>query len=486
MTKLSLKWWQWETLLVTMGGYALYYVIRKNLSIAMPLLGEIGVSKVQLGAFLTAGGIVYGVGRFLNGIVADRNSARKVMAAGLFICAAVNILFGFSDFIVTGGAAPPVRDGAAAASALVWTMGVLWMVNQYFQGMGVGPCIKTLPKWFPPEELSTKQSIWNLSHSIGAGAVFALCGWLLIPMFHSWRLCFIVPAAIAAAGAVAILFLFKDGPEEVGLGGAGSVGSRASVASSGDSSAADYRAYVAEHVFRNPKLWIIAIGDFFVYTVRFAALDWGIVLLMETKGLSLAAATTLCFVFEIAGGNLGMVVAGWATDRFFASRAHRTSVFCMAGAAAAIAAFWLVPPSAPLAAKLLPFMMIGFFIYGPQALLGVATTQQATPRAAGVAGGFVGIFSYASTILSGIGFGFVAQRWGWNAAYATILAAAATGCGVLMLMWSADANATEEAVAKPDGAAQPHAAAARRGHRALPNSKCFAIATEDRKTTERT
>ena len=56
-TSKSLKWWQWETLLVTMVGYALYYVIRKNLSIAMPLLGEIGVSKVQLGAFLTCGGI---------------------------------------------------------------------------------------------------------------------------------------------------------------------------------------------------------------------------------------------------------------------------------------------------------------------------------------------------------------------------------------------------------------------------------------------
>ena len=232
-TSRSLKWWQWETLFVTMGGYALYYLIRKNLSIAMPLLGEIGVSKVQLGAFLTAGGIVYGVGRFLNGIVADRNSARKVMAIGLFICSAVNILFGFSDFVALGHAATaarglaalPVADGvggpqslAAASTALVWTMGIVWVVNQYFQGMGVGPCIKTLPKWFPPEELSTKQSIWNLSHSVGAGAVFALCGWLLIQVFHSWRLCFVVPAAIAAAGGVAVLFLFKDDPSVVGLG----------------------------------------------------------------------------------------------------------------------------------------------------------------------------------------------------------------------------------------------------------------------------
>lgn len=436
-TSKSLKWWQWETLLVTMGGYALYYVIRKNLSIAMPLLGDIGVSKVQLGAFLTCGGIVYGVGRFLNGIVADRNSARKVMAIGLFICSSVNVLFGLSDFMVLGRAAPVVSGGAAAATALVWTMGIIWIVNQYFQGMGVGPCIKTLPKWFPPGELSTKQSIWNLSHSVGAGAVFALCGWLLIPAFHSWRLCFIVPAAIAAVGGVAVLFLFKDSPEDLGFGG---IEDAKSKADNDTDKSTNYKEYVACHVFRNPRVWIIAIADFFVYTVRFAALDWGIVLLMETKGLSLAAATTLCFVFEIVGGNLGMVVAGWATDCFFGSRAHRTSVFCMAGAAVSIALFWLVPPSASLAVKLLPFMMIGFFVYGPQALLGVATTQQATPRAAGVAGGFVGIFSYASTILSGIGFGFVAQKWGWNAAYATILAAALVGGGVLMLMWRATAT----------------------------------------------
>ena len=332
------------------------------------------------------------------------------------------------------------EEGAAAATALVWTMGIVWIVNQYFQGMGVGPCIKTLPKWFPPEELSTKQSIWNLSHSIGAGSVFALCGWLLIPLFHSWRLCFVVPALLALAGAAAVFLLLKDSPESVGLSLNGGSGDSSAAADAGDT-AADYRAYVAKWVFRNPKVWTIAIADFFVYTVRFAALDWGIVLLMETKGLTLATATTLCFVFEIVGGNLGMVAGGWATDRWFKSCAHRTSVFCMAGAAVAIAAFWAVPASAPLVLKLVPFMFIGFFIYGPQALLGVATTQQATPRAAGVAGGFVGIFSYSSTILSGIGFGFVAQKWGWNAAYATILAASLAGGAILSLMWRAPAKA---------------------------------------------
>ena len=33
-TSKSMRFWQWETMLVTMGGYALYYIVRKNLSFA--------------------------------------------------------------------------------------------------------------------------------------------------------------------------------------------------------------------------------------------------------------------------------------------------------------------------------------------------------------------------------------------------------------------------------------------------------------------
>ncbi len=441
-TKRSLGWWQWETLLVTMGGYALYYIIRKNFSLAMPLLGGIGISKVQLGAFLTAGGMLYGIARFTNGIITDRNSARKVMSLGLFICAVVNVIFGVSDFISLGGAAPTVAKGVSAASALVWTMGILYIVNSYFQGMGVGPCVKTLPIWFPPNQLATKQAIWNLSHSIGAGGVFALLGWWIIPHFNAWRLCFLVPAGIAMAGSVGLLFAMKDSPEDVGLPPI--PGRKVSVVRTKEESAA-YKAFVRDHVLKNPYIWILAISNFFVNTVRFAALDWGPTLLMESKGLTLAAATTLCFTFEIIGGNLGMIAAGWASDHIFGSRTHRTCVFCFLGIALAVAGFWAVPTSAPLVAKLIPFAMIGFFVYGPQALLGISSTQQATPRAAAAAGGILGILGYLSTIVSGVGFGWMAQNWGWNAAYATILVAAIAGGLVVLMMWKAPAEQTSEA-----------------------------------------
>jgi len=437
--KRSFRFWQWETLLVTMAGYAVYYVVRKNLSLAMPLIGEeFGISKVQLGAFLTLHGLVYGLSRFTNGILTERNSARKVMAAGLFACAVVNLLFDLSDSVASGLARFFGNGGPGGfTAALVWTMGVVWIANGYFQGMGVGPCVKTIPQWFPPRELATKQSIWNLSHSIGAGGVFALLGWWIIPTFHAWRLCFIVPAALAFAGSVGLLLAMKDSPEELGFPAV--EGHPVAPVKTAEEKAA-YKRFIRVHVLGNPTIWILAVSNFFMNTVRFAALDWGPMLLIESKGLSLAAATTLCFTFEIIGGNLGMIVAGWASDRVFASRTHRTCAICFVGVAASVACFWLVPASAPFVLKLLPFAAIGFFLYGPQALLGVASTQQATPRAAASANGVLGIAGYLSTIVSGIGFGWMAGRWGWTSVFATMLVSAVLGGLVVSLMWKAPAE----------------------------------------------
>ena len=131
-------------------------------------------------------------------------------------------------------------------------------------------------------------------------------------------------------------------------------------------------------------------------------------------------------------------------DHIFGSRTHRTCVFCFLGIALAVAGFWAVPTSAPLVAKLIPFAMIGFFVYGPQALLGISSTQQATPRAAAAAGGILGILGYLSTIVSGVGFGWMAQHWGWDAAYATILVAAIAGGLVVLMMWKAPAEQMPE------------------------------------------
>lgn len=73
--KKRFKYWQTRTIIATMVGYALFYFVRKNFSLAMPgLEADLGISKTSLGIFLTLNGVVYGLSRFVNGVLADRRT----------------------------------------------------------------------------------------------------------------------------------------------------------------------------------------------------------------------------------------------------------------------------------------------------------------------------------------------------------------------------------------------------------------------------
>ena len=246
--------WQTRTIIYTMVGYALFYFVRKNFSIAMPgLTAEFGISKVSLGLFLTLHGIIYGLSRFVNGIVSDRGSAKVVASVGLLLCAVANIIFGVSDFVANWIVVLAAKMGTTLtfSSVLVYCMGIVWVINGYLQGMGVPPFTKINTHWIHPDQLATKMSVWNMSHSIGAGLVFGLCGWVIMPYlgldmsanaevvetittnlgasasydeilsfaqhFGAWRLCFLIPAAFALLGSLGIITLIKNSPSEVGL-----------------------------------------------------------------------------------------------------------------------------------------------------------------------------------------------------------------------------------------------------------------------------
>ncbi|HSY43953.1 MAG TPA: hypothetical protein VK811_08565, partial [Candidatus Acidoferrum sp.] len=75
------KSWQIRVLLLSLFGYATFYFVRNNLPIAMPFLGkDLAITKTQLGTFLTLQGVIYGVSKFANGLLADRANACVFMA----------------------------------------------------------------------------------------------------------------------------------------------------------------------------------------------------------------------------------------------------------------------------------------------------------------------------------------------------------------------------------------------------------------------
>src|SRR6185295_13163012 len=234
---------QRRVLISSIIGYATFYFVRKNLGVAMPVMEQqLGISKSDLGLFLTLHGLLYGVSKFANGFFGDRCHARTFMVAGLIASAIMNVFFGFGSAVMA--------------------FGIVWMLNGWFQGMGFPPCARLLTHWFPPKQLATKMSLWNTSHCIGA-IVILLLGAALVTI--NWRLVFFVPAAIALLCALLLWFTLPDTPPSVGLPEvegteylkAGDAGRARQVRdTTNKESSAEFRSFIYEHVFRNKYIWI--------------------------------------------------------------------------------------------------------------------------------------------------------------------------------------------------------------------------------------
>ena len=438
-------YWEWRTILVLFIGYGLFYFVRKNLSVAIPAMeAELGISKVQLGIFLTLHSIIYGFSRFINGMLVDRFSRKKIMSLGLILTSVANLVICFSPKL--NGMLNLLDSEGKATVGLVYLIGTLWVMNGYFQGMGTPPCVSLLARWVRPSELATKQSVWNVSHTVGAGVVVALCGFLLQKYGYSaWYLCVAVPAVISQLGVPVLWFGLKDDPVEVGLPPV----EKLDMPAKSENEPADpmagldkrtYNKVINRMVYGNPYIWIIAVSNFCIYVIRLTILDWGASFLTETKGLGIASAGSMLATTEIIGGTLGMLLAGWLTDKLFKSKAHRTCLLCIIFATLLFFLFWKVES---LVLSFILLVLSSFFIYGPQALYGTCASQQATRYAAGTGNGIIGILGYASSVVSGVIFGALAETGGWDAVFPIAIAFGALGALVIALMWNAPADGYE-------------------------------------------
>src|SRR3990170_1801402 len=87
----SYRAWRRRVLVFSIVGYAAFYLVRKNLGVAMPLMGqELGITKQTFGLFLTLHGVLYGVSKLANGVLADRSNARTFMSVALLGSALLN------------------------------------------------------------------------------------------------------------------------------------------------------------------------------------------------------------------------------------------------------------------------------------------------------------------------------------------------------------------------------------------------------------
>ena len=80
-------------------GYAAFYLVRKNLSLAAPGMIEEGlIDKAGAGLAMSGIPIAYALSKFLMGSISDRSDARKFMTVGLVLAALVMIIAGILPY----------------------------------------------------------------------------------------------------------------------------------------------------------------------------------------------------------------------------------------------------------------------------------------------------------------------------------------------------------------------------------------------------
>lgn len=408
--------WRIRTMYAMFVGYAIYYFCRKNLSASQPaIIQELGYTKTEMGVIWSALYLTYGISKMVNGVIGDRANPRYFMAIGLMLSALMNIFFGLGSSLLT--------------------LGILWGINGWVQGMGWPPCARLLTQWYSPNERGTSWAIWNTAHQVGGGVILVLAGYLT--EHYGWRSSFYVPAAIAAVTAIFLVNRLRDTPESLGLPPVeiwrndDLVKKAESVKSGSDS----IKSILWNHVLKNPEIWLLSFANFFVYLVRYGAMDWAPTFLVEVKHSTVANASYKTALFEIAG-IAGSILAGRLIDTHFKRNRALVNVIYMALLVFAVLGFWKIPSGYPWLEGL-ALSGVGFLVYGPQMLVGVCAADAGGKYAAGTATGFTGLFGYLGSIASGVGTGLLVDRFGWAGGFTffTISALAGVGCfiGVIFL-----------------------------------------------------
>jgi OPA family glycerol-3-phosphate transporter-like MFS transporter len=366
----------------------------------------------MIGDILAGTAIAYGLGKFLMGLLADRSDARKYVAAGMFLTAALNFMFG-----ATSGYGIHV---------------LLWTLNGFVQGMGYGPCTRGLSHWYSARERGTIFGFWNISHNIGggiAGFLAAECAGL-----WGWRSAFYVPGVIAVICGVYLLWRMRDTPQSVGLPPVEEYKhDHPPEDGRGEEKDLSIRELLTRYILPNRMLWVLSIANIFVYIARYSMVDWGPTYLKEVKGASLSQGGFSTLVIEFAGAA-GMLTMGWLSDKL-GGRRGRVSVMAMIPLLVAFAAI-RVTPKGMLWLDMVLFAFIGFFVYTPVMFSGVMSLDLTTKKAVGTAAGFVGFFGYVGRVIQGKGLGWIAQHYGWDAGLWAVLGCTLIAIILLSFTWN--------------------------------------------------
>lgn len=402
--------WRLRMFIGCFVGYTIFYLCKKNIAVALPgIMDEFHYSATELGLLGSSLYLTYGVGKFVNGVLADGSDVRKFFPMALLMTALANIAFALAPNAVgILGLSPKMF-----AMVLLWTLAFLWGVSGWFQSAGFPAVAKSLTYWYSNSERGTKWAAWSCSHQTGTFLSFIIAGY--IAAHFGWRAAFLVPGILAAVTAISLFFVLRDRPQSLGLPDVEVYREEpVKEVSSEDKKEEDSMSYVQifkKYVLCNKTIWLLAIAYVFVYIIRFGAEDWMIMYLKNAKGIKLEDATGMIASLPLVG-IVGTMCAGIISDKLFKGKRAPVNLIYLVGVILAVIALKF---NTVFALNYIIIGLLGAFTYGPQMMIGgLCAVESSSKKVASAASGFTGTFGYIGAFLSATGTGFLVDKLGHN------------------------------------------------------------------------
>jgi sugar phosphate permease len=373
----------WGMLGLLGAGYVGVYLCRKNLAVAVPLLGEeFGASREEIGRIASAGTLTYAAGKLFLAPLVDRFGGRRSFVAALLAVSGCGAL--------------------SALSPSLATLTLAYSGNRLGGSPAWAAMVKQVSAW-----LAFALGVLSLSYVFGGAAAVALAGAVAEASGGSWRAIMLVPALVlAVAGGVAWVLLPRE-----------TAGTREAAGSpSGRLVGPTLSGLLRDRGF------LVVCGLSFVLTlVREIFNDWTVDFIKSEggAGVSLRLASFLSLPFDLCGAT-GILATGFMMGRL----RPRSRRLLVAGNLAVLAISLLLLTRA--AALSLPWLvsllgLIGFCGLGPYSLLaGYFSVRLRGPGAAGTVSGMIDSVGYLAGVLAGSGFGWILDRWGYGTGFIMI------------------------------------------------------------------
>ncbi|HKX59107.1 MAG TPA: MFS transporter [Steroidobacteraceae bacterium] len=397
-----LRRYRMQLFVATWLSYFGFYVVRKVYAVVkLPLKEHFGLDDIQVAWPWTIYLVTYMLGQFLAAWLGRRFESRRILTVGMCVAAAANFVIG-------------LLVDAEATRAFLWmcvTMGIFG----FAQATGWPHNVALFANWTRKAERGTLFAVWGTCYQFGAVFGKGLAGFLLGWLGLAWS--FYGSSLVLLAFTVYFVLRARERPESAGLSlpdesEPGPADAKTGVASAPESAALP-RAFLVSVI----AMGLIYFGFKFL---RYALDSWSALILGEHFGLSTSFAAYFSTAFDWVG-FLGVLVAGYWSDRIPGARRTPVIFWMTCGCLLAVTAMWVVGLSSAVLFVVL-LGVIGFMAMGPDSLLSGASAMDAgTRRQAAVAAGVINGLGSIGPIVQEPAIGWLKQTQGLDAVFGLLV-----------------------------------------------------------------